>query len=237
MSVDWNVVEGVVFDIDGTLYDQTKVRRYMLGDLFRYYIVRPWRGDELLLLRNFRLVREKLADEEVHGVGAKQFQETLRRTRFLNSSRCNAEKVIDEWFLERPLRYLRKCRFQGVKEFIELLTECDYKVGFLSDYPTEQKLRALELEGYPCVSGIDKDVDIFKPNTKGLIRLAEKMGINVRQSILIGDRYERDGQCAERVGMRFLLKSEESKGEHYFDSYWGLVDELQSQTGEERGPQ
>ena len=44
--MNWDDVEGFIFDIDGTLYSQGKVRSRMLVRLMKYYLVRPARINE-----------------------------------------------------------------------------------------------------------------------------------------------------------------------------------------------
>ena len=43
----------VIFDIDGTLYNQKKMRLYMALELALYYVVRPWKLGEIKVLMHF----------------------------------------------------------------------------------------------------------------------------------------------------------------------------------------
>ena len=53
-GVHWEQVQGVIFDVDGTLYKQQKLRRYMILEMFLYYIVRPQRWQEPLIIFEFQ---------------------------------------------------------------------------------------------------------------------------------------------------------------------------------------
>ncbi len=56
--VDWKKVCAVIFDIDGTLYDQRMLRLLMFLDLLKYYLVRPSELKDVIILRYFRLLGE-----------------------------------------------------------------------------------------------------------------------------------------------------------------------------------
>ena len=59
--LNWNDIDLVVFDVDGTLYDQRRLRLVMV----RRLLAATWRTrslDTLLTMRTFRKVREALGD-------------------------------------------------------------------------------------------------------------------------------------------------------------------------------
>ncbi len=65
--------KAVIFDLDGTLYFQTKLRLIMACCLGGYYVSHFWKFKELLALKKFREVRERWddissTDESVRGV-------------------------------------------------------------------------------------------------------------------------------------------------------------------------
>ncbi len=61
LNINWLIVKAVIFDVDGTRYNQNKLRIYMLLNLLRYYITSPWCLRELKILRDFRRERERNA--------------------------------------------------------------------------------------------------------------------------------------------------------------------------------
>ena len=106
---------------------------------------------------------------------------------------------------KRPLPYLRSCRLPGVAELFDALRHANKTIAVLSDYPAEAKLKALALRADIVVSATDENVRCLKPDPKGLLKVLDEAGVKPRRAVMIGDRYERDGEIAGRVGMQALL--------------------------------
>lgn len=224
--IDWSQVKVVIFDIDGTVYDQARLRRFMVVELSIYYIFRPWLVLQLLLLAKFRRRREAIADAELSNAHIRQYDDVIEGILKLVYKREDVVKVVNEWIIERPLKYIDRCCFAGIKEFIAALQSANIKVAYYSDYPVSEKLNALGIDGIASVANTEKTVGIFKPNTKGLHILLDRLSAHVEHCVLIGDRYERDGACAERVGMQYLLKHHEKSDLPFFKSYYDLLKSL-----------
>src|SRR3546814_7573830 len=112
-----------------------------------------------------------------------------------------------------PLAYLPACRFDGLDRLFDGLRGSGRPIAILSDYPGEAKLRALGLTADLHVSAVDPDVDRLKPHPKGLLRVVERLGLRTDECLFIGDRAERDGECARRAGMPYLLKTPRRGGD------------------------
>ena len=214
----WQSIQGVIFDVDGTLYDPRGLRLRMVVLLVAHYLRRPWRRREVPILAAFRRERERLADS-----GGEQGPETLygRVADRFGVDPALVRRVVQQWLMDRPMAHLRACRFAGVAEFIRALSAAGVKVGVFSDYPAREKLRALDLPALMCVTAEDAGVGRLKPDPKGLARMVEKLGLPVDRCLFIGDRDERDGLCARRLGMRYLLKQQQLSS-HGFRCYLDL---------------
>jgi HAD superfamily hydrolase (TIGR01549 family) len=92
-----------------------------------------------------------------------------------------------------------------VDSFFEALARRGIKIGIFSDYPIEDKMAMLGLHADASCYSLERDIDRLKPQTAGLQKLVEKMGLNGSECLFIGDRDSRDGACARRFGMPFLL--------------------------------
>ena len=79
----WSDIEAVIFDVDGTLYNQQLMKRLMLAELIRFYALRPRQLPELKIILDFRIEREKRAHEETENLDNAQYQCCL-----LYTSRC-----------------------------------------------------------------------------------------------------------------------------------------------------
>lgn len=224
-GVHWEQVQGVIFDVDGTLYKQQKLRRYMILEMFLYYIFRPQRWQEPLIIFEFRRFRETHAKCNFEQSPYKVYELIAKK---FNVSISMVNKLVKLWFLNRPMRHLRLCRFTGVSEFINALISADVKVGVFSDYPGEEKLRALGLPEMLCVCSEDPDVNRLKPNPKGLQIITSKLNLPIDRVLFIGDRQDFDGLCAYRAGIPFLLFQKQC-APLSFNSYFKLLKEFQSQ--------
>jgi len=223
-QVDWERVELVVFDLDGTLYDAVPLRRRMLLALVAHCLSNPSSVLDVRILRQFRITRESLAMEEIAGIGRAQFE---RPATLLGIPPEKVESVVRRWMFEHPLRYLARYRFPGVRATFRKLGGMGVKSAILSDYPARRKLAALGLDAEIVVTALDPEIDRLKPQTEGLQRVVDLSGLDVDRCVFVGDREETDGRCARRMGMPFLRKvGRPSRAPHEFSDYRVLVRDM-----------
>lgn len=201
-AIDWTRTKAVIFDVDGTLYAQSKLRRRMLYDLLGYYALRPWRLPELLLLRRFRAEREKRPGHQGPDLENAQYAWCVANSRF---TVAQVRAVVGRWMFHHPNQYLGRCAYPGAGAFFEALRQRGIKIGIYSDYPAHDKLLALGLRADLVVSSTDPEIDQLKPNPRGLLHLAAALGLAPAECLFVGDRPELDGACAEQAGMPWLL--------------------------------
>ena len=200
---DWPNIRLVVFDVDGTLYDQNRLRLRMSRDLL-LDAARRRSAEAIKVLRVYRRLREAMADAEVADFESALIAETARVT---GRSADRVRAVVDTWIDKKPLRYLASCRYSGVAELFAGLRRNGKLVGVLSDYPAAAKLTALGLTADYVVCAGDPSVGLLKPNPKGLAVLMQAAGVDAQATVLIGDRIERDGAAARRRGVWPLIRS------------------------------
>lgn len=224
--IDWSSVKIVIFDVDGTLYDQRKLRMYMLIELLQYYFLHPRQLRDLKILRDFRREREKHAFDTVANIEAAQYNWCAL------ASGVSTEKVysvVQKWIYKAPLRYIRYCQYPGVSELFENISRRGIKIAVFSDYPAEEKLDALGLHACCIVCSTDRDVDRLKPNSRGLLHISQILRVPVKQCLFIGDRNSHDGECARRAGMPYLILSgRNSKNYPSFTTYYSLNEQLKN---------
>lgn len=202
--VDWTRIRLAVFDVDGTLYDQRALRRRMLLDLARHTITSR-SLETAKVLYQFRRLREAIAEEELDGFQATLMERTAQKAGVGASSVRN---LVSEWIDQRPLVHIRRCRYPDVEKVFAALRRRGKTIGIFSDYPAASKLHALELSADLIVSATDSTMDVLKPAPRGLIRLMAAAGVTPAETIMIGDRAERDGEAALRAGVACLLRSD-----------------------------
>lgn len=193
----------VVLDLDGTLYDQRKLRLQMAMEMAKSL---PWSAtgrQHLSLIKYFREVREHLAESEADDVINRQYRQVAAA---FNVSEEEVRAVTDEWLLRRPLPYMMECRAPYIEDLLERLRRKGKKIAVLSDFPAQDKLDALGLRADLVVAATDSEINCFKPNPKGLLRILSLTGTMPSECLVIGDRDDRDGECARRAGASFILK-------------------------------
>lgn len=219
-TIDWSQLKAVVFDVDGTLYNQKKLRKRMLFALLRHYLPRPWQAGDVLLLSRFRSERERRAGQGVPGLEEAQYTWCARNG---GHTAASVRRVVEHWMHRFPLRYIASCIYPGTADFFSALRSAGIQVAVYSDYPATEKLNALGLEADVVVSSTDPEVDFLKPDPRGLRLVAERLGVDVKECLFIGDRQELDGACAERAGMPYLILG---KGPEAYTFYPSLLEKM-----------
>jgi HAD superfamily hydrolase (TIGR01549 family) len=195
-------LKAVIFDIDGTLYRQTPVRRAMLGRLLRSAVVSPSQGAQTVrILRAYRRAQEALRAGPVPGgVAAAQIRMACEQTKIDSAT---VVQCVTRWMEEEPLPFLGRWVQPGA---LELLHECrarGLKVAALSDYPAEAKLRVLGMTDLfdlvLCAQA--PEVDVFKPHPRGLLAILDRLGVSAPECLYVGDRVDVDAATADAAGM------------------------------------
>jgi HAD superfamily hydrolase (TIGR01549 family) len=201
-AFDWRPIRLVAFDVDGTLYAQRPLRLRMAARLLLHSLMRFDRRT-LAVLKSYREHREVLGDAETEGFEATLVAHVAQRHGLTEQE---VARVIAEWMEDRPLRQLARCRYAGVDRLFARVRASGRAIGVLSDYPAVAKLEAMALKADHVVSA--GEVGTLKPHPRGLERLMEMAGVGPHETVLIGDRAERDGEAARRAGAYCLLRSE-----------------------------
>jgi HAD superfamily hydrolase (TIGR01549 family) len=218
--VDWGTIDLVIFDLDGTLYNQKRLRVRMLMQILSG-AARSRSLQVPVMLHAFRRCREELGNVAADDFLFRQYEITAKR---LGRSIEDVRDVVAEWIERRPLTVIAECTFPGVPELFSALTAANRSIAVFSDYPAEAKLEAMKLHADFIVSAADEDVGQLKPHTAGLHKILKLAGAEPRHSIMIGDRFDRDWEAARRVGMRALIRSRRPHATA--DTFQSYADEL-----------
>ena len=207
-NMDLKKYKLMIFDIDGTLYDQKQLRKKMILDILLYYFLRPHKLHELKILKIFREERERKKGYISEDLENDQYLWVAEKTKF---SIDLIRNVINKWIFVRPLKHLLNCRYGGVESLFLYLKKRNIKIGIYSDYPTKEKMDTLKLERDMEISSTDKEINALKPDPKGLQYVLKGLEINVKESLFIGDRESTDGMCAKNTGMDYMIIDKKGK--------------------------
>lgn len=183
--------KAIITDLDGTLYYQKPVQICMATEILCYYIIHFWKIKELKLVLNYRKQHNNSTNFE--------FQSFCKTQ---NISRQAVEDLIEKWLISKPLKWIR---LFSDKKLIAYLKEQKIPVVVYSDYPTEQKLKALNFAPTFEFSFDHKNIRFLKPNPQGLEYISKKLSLSQKEILVIGDRFDKDGLAASAFGAEFLI--------------------------------
>jgi putative hydrolase of the HAD superfamily len=214
VTIDWGNIELVIFDVDGTLYNQNRLRKIMFFKLFFHYLIRPWKYRDLIILYHFRKERERHAGYVGTDLENEQYIWCAQQT---NESIQKIKDVVSKWIFTFPNPYLKDALYSGADQFIEELKAKGIKTATYSDYNSKDKLNAMNIVVDMEVCSTDKSVNCFKPESKGLVFLMLALGVTQKERcVFIGDRIELDGVCAQEAGVPFLLINEKDTNNNFY---------------------
>ena len=187
-----------IFDLDGTLYYQLGVQLTMGLWMLSYYLIHFWRFKELLAILKYRKNREEGKDNIVD----EQFKIVAQK---YNLSTSKMEKIVKKWIMEKPLRVLPLFKDKKLVSLIAKLKEENKTIVIYSDYPTEEKLKVLDVKYDYAYDSSHPKIRVLKPDEKGLKFIISHNKFNKNNIIFIGDRDSKDGECARRCGIDYII--------------------------------
>ena len=200
--MDFNKYDLYVFDVDGTLYYQNKLRLIMGKRLLMYYLLHPLKFKDLIIIKNFRSLRENAKD--TNGL----FDITAKKC---NVSVSRVNEVIKKWIYENPIDALIASKDDTLLAIIDKLKADGKTVDIWSDYEADDKLKALQLSIDYVYTAEQERVGELKPSPKGLNLIMSDLNVPKDKTIMIGDRMVKDGEAAKKAGCDYLILSKSKK--------------------------
>ena len=200
--MDFNKYDLYVFDVDGTLYYQNKLRLIMGKRLLMYYLLHPLKFKDLIIIKNFRSLRENAKD--TNGL----FDITAKKC---NVSVSRVNEVTKKWIYEDPIDALIASKDDTLLAIIDKLKANGKTVAIWSDYEADDKLKALQLSTDYVYTAEQERVGELKPSPKGLKLIMSDLRVAKDKTIMIGDRMVKDGEAAKKAGCDYLILSKSKK--------------------------
>lgn len=187
-----------IFDVDGTLYSQPKMRMNMALKLGIYYALHFWKFKELLAVSKFRKARENpdfkssSMDKLIIYVSEKT-----------GISPQKTKNTIDKWMFKVPLDVIEKCAFKNLLTFINQLANDGKQIIIYSDYPAEDKLKRLNIKPSNIFTPENPNIAELKPSKKAMSYIKSQIAYDNKDIIYIGDRDCKDKLSAEFAGFDY----------------------------------
>jgi putative hydrolase of the HAD superfamily len=193
----------VAFDLDGTLYPNIEL----------YSRLVPFLLKEHRLLSALDKARKQLRKSGGYGAdgGANSgadFYDT--QAKLMGEILREAPEKIKEK-TERLIYRGWEPFFKKIKLFSHVIETLDsfknngIKMGLLSDFPPETKLRYLKIDGYWNTVICSEETGFLKPDTRPFQELAAKMAAQPGEILYVGNSVRYDVEGAHKAGMKTAL--------------------------------
>jgi beta-phosphoglucomutase-like phosphatase (HAD superfamily) len=216
-------LEAVIFDVDGTLYNQVSVRYGMFWRILRAYLGEPAEGVlTLRILKAYRKAQEFLRSAEPDWDDVAEAQIELA-SKWTGIPKEIVGSSVARWMEKEPLDLVARSIRQGVLEFLQEAKNCGLRLAVFSDYPAVTKLQAMNLTHFfeIVVSACDPEVQRFKPDSRGIQVTLQRLRVEKNRAIYIGDRPTIDAVAAFRAGISCVIIG--GKGDSITSLSWTQV--------------
>ena len=200
-------IRAVLFDVDGTLYQQPPMRALMSLELSSLLTSPARFPGRLRALAAYRKAQEALRaswEGRHDSLGSAQLEMASQKA---DVPRDEVERLVESWIHFRPLKYLRFCRAKGLTPLLDHLERSNVRMGVLSDYPAAKKLEALGIRERfsPVLCATDPEINAFKPHPKGFLRACELWRLKPAEVLMVGDRADADAAGAAAAGLPCVI--------------------------------
>ena len=191
-----------IVDVDGTLYFQFGVRWKMIWSIICYIIKQPWKLQDIRIIYLYRLLRKN--GELVHTCNFTDMEFAYVASK-VNTTSEYVRDVVYHWMIEIPLKYIVQEKDKKLLDFLAERKKKGADIIVYSDYPIKEKLICLKFSYSKGYYSGDERIKCMKPDPKGLMNIIRENNLKVNNCLFIGDRLEKDGCCAEKCSMDYLI--------------------------------
>ena len=191
-----NDIEGVAFDLDGTLYPNYRLNIRLL----------PLAVKEIPFLTAFSKVRKLIRIEQKNGIV--QYDNFYKHQAELTARLLDAppeliKEKIDVFIYRGWEPLFKKIKpFKNVLETLTALRGAGYKLGLLSDFPPEKKIEYLGLSSLWDAVHCSEYSGALKPHPLSFVKIAEQMKLSPEKILYVGNSVSYDVAGASNAGMK-----------------------------------
>jgi HAD superfamily hydrolase (TIGR01549 family) len=190
----------IIFDLDGTLYNHSLLRVINILNLSINLMQQKLNISDLHIIASLRKLQENSSTKEAT---IQSVFESLASRFEMPVSEVKA--IRNRWMVDNQKWALVISKRRWLARRISKLRNHGILVAVWSDNPVDKKLEFLRYHTDFSLTSEDQEIDIGKPSPKGLLKILTYFNLSSSEAILIGDRIDRDGQAAQRAGVRFEL--------------------------------
>lgn len=198
-------IQGVIFDLDGTLYQMNFMKLKMTLQLPGSigYLKKLFRARSAVRRHRYEN-RQKLLDAFY-----------LEMATLTGKSNAQVQDWFERRFYQAFIRILAKhgTPREGVVSLLSRLRECGVKTAVVSDFGrVRSRLEALHID--PDLLDVIKcseECGVLKPDPEPFASVARLWNLAPENVLVVGDRDDMDGEGARRAGMKFLGITEKRK--------------------------
>lgn len=196
-----NGIEGVAFDLDGTLYPDRRLHRKIV-----HLVLKEWRL-VAAFSKTRKIIRKEQENTQNFPDDFYQYQADVTAKILFGENyeplhqplkEIIENRIYKAW--ETPFKAIRL--FKGVKETLIALREAGYKLGLLSDFPPEKKLKYLGLSDIWDAVLCSEQCGALKPHPLSFQKLAQAMTLPPEKVLYVGNSHPYDVTGANRAGMK-----------------------------------
>jgi len=200
-------IKGVAFDLDGTLYPNYRLHFRLL----------PFALKEFRLLSAFgrarNIIREEMEQKFRNGhsdsgqllvqEGGFYAYQAEKTAKLLSVKSDQLKEKIDRLIYNGWTPIFKKVKvFKEVPHTLETLRKAGLKLGLLSDFPPEEKLKNLGIDGYWDCIHCSERCGALKPYPLSFQKLALAMELPPENILYVGNSHPYDVIGAARAGMK-----------------------------------
>jgi len=224
MIPDANEINGIIFDLDGTLYR----RRWYMNPLLAVQLF-----PSVLRLSRFLKIRGSFSGKD------------LQTGKDLTDAICNqlspvekkTESELENWIEKRfypafvnTMYFFRNSRPE-LNEVLAQLHKKGYKLAVLSDYdqiPERLEMLTVKKSLFDTMTS-SEHAGALKPSPRPFLEIASTWNLKSHQVLVIGDRDDTDGEAARKAGMPFLHLDDKIKTDSHNRMNWPGVKSILEQ--------
>jgi putative hydrolase of the HAD superfamily len=208
------MIKALIFDFDGTLSNRQKNAYEVFNDYFRKYYPEFSDMEYEALLQDMMLY-------DCNG----SISVRTRMYPFIQKYGKNLPDDFTEVFVPYYTNHMFEfCELkQETIEVLEKLKEEKYKLAIMSNgdsFSQHSKIRQVDIEKYFDVVVVSGDIGIDKPDKRIYEYVADKLGVQVKECLMVGDVFSTDILGAYNADMPCAwMKTDPEKQADYYKGY------------------